>query len=487
MSQPPGDSRFRTRSPGGAPRRPLPVEGRTPWQRIPVARDLTLVLVLRSGAVGLDLDGRQATRAVLDELEFFQFYRTLDPGQVARVLRQDLNAAPEDYVGSDPVSILRRVRGGGPPRRLNVILVTIESLSARFLGRPGPGTSWTPNLDRLTAESLYFDQMYATGTRTVRGLEAVTLSIPPTPGRSIVKRIGRETGMWSLGQVLREQGYDTQFIYGGRGYFDNMTAFFSGNGYGVIDRSSVPDEEIGFSNAWGMSDEDLYQQVSKAADRAASIGRPFFFHVMTTSNHRPYTYPEGRIPIPSGHGRDGAVLYTDFAIGEFLEQAKSHPWFDDTLFVILADHCASSSGREDLPLEQYHIPMWLYSPRHVRPGRIDSLASQIDVAPTLLSLLNVDYLSMAFGVDLLSSEHPQRTLIGNYQYLGFYDGADLTILEPRRRIERFRYVRGVPRSVPVLDDDPGAQRVGAYYQVAAETYGRGLNAWQNVLAAEDDR
>ena len=423
-----------------------------------------------------------------NELDYTQFYQSIQAEHAAGILKAELDAAPADYVSANPASILRRVHGdGGAPRRYNVVLVMIESLSAKYLAHFTPGSTLTPNLDRLADESLFFTQLYATGTRTVRGLEAVTLSFPPTPGQSIVKRIGRETGLWSIGQVLRERGYDTQFIYGGRGYFDNMAAFFAGNGYSVIDQSSVPDAEIEFSNAWGMSDEDLYRQTLAAADRAAAADKPFFFHLMTTSNHRPYTYPENRIDIASGSGRDGAVKYTDYAIGELLRRARTHAWFENTLFVIVADHCAGSAGKEDLPLEGYHIPLWIYSPKHVQARKVDTLVSQIDIAPTILRLLNIEYLSMAFGVDMLSSEHPQRALIGNYQYLGYYNAHDLTILQPRQRIERYRYVDSVAQKMPVADSDSGAERVRAYYQIAAETYTRGLNAWATVEAAAAGR
>jgi phosphoglycerol transferase MdoB-like AlkP superfamily enzyme len=152
------------------------------------------------------------------------------------------------------------------------------------------------------------------------------------------------------------------------------------------------------------------------------------------------------------------------------------------LFVIVADHCAGSAGKEDLPLDKYHIPLWIYSPKNVAPREVDTLVSQIDIAPTVLAMLNVDYLSMAFGVDMLAPGHPRRALIGNYQYLGYYDGGDLTILQPRHRIERYRYVDGVAQKVPVADSDAGAQDVRAYYQTAAETYKNSLNGWDRITA-----
>ncbi len=422
-----------------------------------------------------------------NQLDYAQFYQHESAADAASILKTQLNAKPGDFIDPNPLSILRRVHGSGAERPLNVVIVMIESLSAKYLARFTPGSTLTPNLDALIDKSLFFSRLYATGTRTVRGLEAVTLSFPPTPGRSIVKRIGRESGLWSLGNVLRQHGYDTQFIYGGRGYFDNMAAFFKGNGYGVIDQSSVPDDEIEFRNAWGMSDEDLYRQTLEAADRAASAGKPFFFHLMTTSNHRPYTYPSGRVPIASGSGRDGAVMYTDYAIAEFLRKARAHSWFDNTLFVIVADHCAGSAGKEDLPLDKYHIPLWFYSPRNVPARELDTLVSQIDIAPTILALLNIDYASMAFGVDMRASGHPRRALIGNYEYLGYYDGSDLTILQPRTRIERYRYVDGVAHKVDVDGGDRGAELARAYYQTAADTYEARLDDWNRVTALTHGR
>lgn len=260
-----------------------------------------------------------------NELDYRQFYSTLPDSQIAPILRQELNEPTATFTGSDPLDIRRQIDNPGMPRKLNVVLVTIESLSAKYLGSFGDPRGLTPNLDALRQQSLFFNNFYATGTRTDRGLEAITLAIPPTPGRSIVKRIGRESGYASLGQQLSAQGYDSVFVYGGRGYFDNMNAFFSGNGYRVVDQSSVDEADIHFKNAWGMADEDLYAQAMKVADSDHAAGKPFFLQLMTTSNHRPYTYPDGRIDIASGDGREGAVKYTDYAIGQFLPQRAANP------------------------------------------------------------------------------------------------------------------------------------------------------------------
>lgn len=402
-----------------------------------------------------------------NELNYNDLYATLPNDKIASLLRNELTGSNITFTGNDPLDIRRHIENPGEERQHNIILVTVESLSAKYLGSFGDPRKLTPNLDELRKKSLFFNNFYATGTRTTRGLEATTLSIPPTPGRSIVKRIGRESGYSSLGQQLNKRGYDSVFMYGGRGYFDNMNTFFRGNGYRVVDQNSVPKEAINFNNAWGMADENLYDQVIKVADNDYAVDKPFFIQVMTTSNHRPYTYPDANIDIPSGTGRAGAVKYTDFAIGKFLREAQGKPWFTKTIFIFVADHTAGSAGKEDLPIENYHIPLWIYSPGLLQPKEIDRLSSQIDLAPTLLGLLNIDYISTFFGFDLLSDNHPGRALLANYQHLGLFDGENLAITSPGNKIRLHLNARGSSDELRITTKNPLVARNIAYYQGAS--------------------
>lgn len=418
-----------------------------------------------------------------NELDYQQFYSTLSDQDISRLLREEVREPNARFIGNDPQDIRRIISNPGDPKRLNVILVTIESLSAKYLGSFGDPRGLTPNLDELRRNSLAFTNFYATGTRTDRGLEAITLSIPPTPGRSIVKRIGRESGYASLGQQFNAQGYDSVFVYGGRGYFDNMNAFFSGNGYRIVDQSNVEESEIDFKNAWGMSDEDLYRQAVKVADADYATGQPFFLQLMTTSNHRPYTYPEGRIDITPGDGREGAVKYTDYAIGRFLEQVREKPWFEDTVFIFVADHMAGSAGRQDLPVAAYHIPLFIYAPAFIEPTEYTEVASQIDLAPTLLGLLNIDYTSTFFGRNVLREDRaPGRALIGNYQHLGLFDGESLAILSPRRGLRRHDDALGLSQEASAAVDDILVRRAISYYQGASHAFQEGLIRWQEALS-----
>jgi phosphoglycerol transferase MdoB-like AlkP superfamily enzyme len=402
-----------------------------------------------------------------NELDYRRNYATVPLEESMALVRAALGAPGE--------GVERHVVAARAERRLNVVLVSVESLGAEFLGRYGNRAGLTPNLDRLAGESLWFSRVFATGNRTVRGLEALTLALPPTPGQSIVRRPHNEA-LFSLGSVFEDKGYDVLFAYGGYGYFDNMNAFFEANDYRSVDRRGIPAERIAFENVWGVADEHLFDQVLDEIDRgkAAHPGRPVFAHVMTTSNHRPYTYPPGRIDIPSGTGRDGAVKYSDWAIGSFLDKARARPWFRDTLFVITADHGANARGTTRIPIDKYLIPLFVYAPGHVAPRRVDRLMSQIDIAPTVLGLLDFDYYSKFFGRDVLRSPPASdRAFVANYQTLGYLKAGRLVLLHPKRRAEVFRADESGNILGPV-SDAAAAREAIAYYQAASHVFRGGL-------------
>ncbi|HET9978729.1 MAG TPA: LTA synthase family protein [Burkholderiaceae bacterium] len=406
-----------------------------------------------------------------NEIDYERFYKTLPSQRALAALANELGA-PRLHVELSQRPFESEVKSEGPAKRLNVVLVSVESFSAEFMGAFGNRQGLTPRTDRLAGEGLLFTQVYATGTRTVRGLEALTLSVPPTPGHSIVKRPNNDR-LFTVGEVFKDAGYEPLYLYGGYGYFDNMNAFFQGNGYTVIDRTALQAADVHFENIWGVADEDLFTLALRELDKRHAAGTKFFAHVMTTSNHRPFTYPDGRIDIPSKRGREGGVKYTDWALGDFIERAKAKPWFADTLFVIVADHTHKGRGKQELPPENYHIPLIFYAPGHVKPGRVDTLASQIDVAPTLLGLLNFSYRSKFFGHDILreGQRHP-RALMANYQTVGYYEQGRIVELKPNGRTRVVDAATG--RIAP--DDALSRELIDdtiSYYQVAAQAFRRG--------------
>lgn len=367
------------------------------------------------------------------EIDYERFYRNL-PQEEAFSKAKQLLALPSTPLVTDAATDLRRtISGRGSEKQYNVIFFSVESLSASFLEHFGNKQGLTPNLDELCEQGIWFNQMYATGTRTVRGLEALTLSLPPTPGQSIVWRPGNAK-MFTLGSVFRSRGYETSYVYGGDAMFDNMNAFFSANGYRVVDRQRKSAKDVTFQNAWGACDEDLMRWVLEEGDNYHAASKPFFLHAMTTSNHRPFTYPEGKIDIPSHTGRIGGVKYTDYAFGRFIAEFKKRPWAENTLVVIVADHCDGSAGKVELDVQKYRIPFLIWNPLLVQPKKVDALCSQIDVAPTLLGFMGWGYTSRFYGQDVLNPDYTrerERCFISNYQRIAYFSAGRLAILKPK--------------------------------------------------------
>lgn len=367
-------------------------------------------------------------------LDYADFYRTEDNTKVLESLRSLQSRKDAQFVNDNIEDITRHYSAQGEEKRYNVMLIMIESMSASYMGTYGNTKDLTPAMDAYIKQSLFFNNLYATGTRTVRGMEAVTLSIPPTPGRSIVKRPDNHD-LSSVGFVFEEKGYDNKFIYGGHGYFDNMNEFFSYNGFNIVDRNNFTKEEIKFANVWGVCDEDLFDKALQEADKSYAQNKPFFNFVMTTSNHRPFTFPKKDMTQPELKGRDSGVNYTDYAIKRLLEDAADKPWFDNTLFVIVADHNGGSSGEVDLPLFRYLIPAFVYAPKILEPKLVSKLSSQIDLMPTVMSLMNWDYKGKFYGNNILADDFIEQAFIGNYQKLGYYRDNRLTVLSPDESVK----------------------------------------------------
>jgi phosphoglycerol transferase MdoB-like AlkP superfamily enzyme len=406
-----------------------------------------------------------------NELSYDRFYKGVDQKQAIKHVNQ-LVITPEASLIDSSIPITRKITNIGTEKKLNVVLISVESFSADFMKLFGNTENISPFLDSLSTHSMTFTNLFATGTRTVRGLEALSLCVPPTPGQSIVRRPGNEE-LFSLATVFKEKGYHCEYIYGGYSYFDNMNYFFSNNDYEVVDRTELDDSEIHYENIWGVADEDLFTLAMRQIDKNTT-DQPVFTHVMTTSNHRPFTYPDGRIDIPSRTGRSGAVKYTDFAIGEFIKKAQNKPWFDSTVFIIVADHCASSAGKTELPVNKYHIPMLIYSPKNVQPVTVDRLMSQIDIGPSLLGMLNFSYTSKFYGYDIFKLEPGrERAFISTYQNLGYIKDNKLVILSPMFKVEAYALSPQFERGETISDDNLVNEAI-AWYKSASYAFKEGL-------------
>ncbi len=319
-------------------------------------------------------------------------------------------------------------------RPLNLVMIVEESLGAQYVGNLG-GSGCTPCLDELAQTGWNFTRAYATGTRSVRGLEAVSAGFPPTISDAVLRLSGAQTNFFTLAQLLKQQGFRSRFIYGGEAHFDNMKNFFLGNGFDqVFDLPTF--NKPAFVGTWGASDEDMFNQLHGLMQQDPE--QPTFTLAFSVSNHSPWEYPEGRI-TPDGDPRtvQNTVRYADWAIGRYFEQARQSSYWDNTVFLIVADHDSRVSGATLVPMRHFHIPALILG-ADVQPRRDDRLVSQIDLPTTLLSLMGVQAEHPMIGHDM-TREGGDRVMMQYQDNYGYMKGDQLIVLEPHRGASQFRY------------------------------------------------
>jgi len=407
-----------------------------------------------------------------NDLSYDRYYRTIDREKAFRLARHELELHGGTGFASAKVDDLSRTfpADSAGLGTMNVVVIVEESFGAGFVGAYGDGRGLTPNFDRLASGGLLFANAYATGTRTVRGLEAITTSFPPIPSESIVKRPGSEN-IANWGRVMRESGYLTSFLYGGYGYFDNMNHFFGSNGFDLSDRTDIPDPT--FANIWGVSDEDLFRHALDYFDSIHKSGQPFFSVIMTTSNHTPYTFPQGIPGVPAeGGGRKAGVRYADYALGRFFELAPQRDWFGNTLFVVVADHDARVYGRDQVPVRRYRIPLLLYAPGRLVPGKVETPTSQIDIAPTVLGRLGLPYAAPFYGEDVLHARagQPHPILLNHNHDVALLQGDRLVVLGLNKSASSYRYDAAGDRLEALPEDRALTDLATAYYQTAFDLF-----------------
>ena len=412
---------------------PRPVDARWPWWRRLVVTALLLPLLLLAGrgtlqhrpinpamvVTGTDamvnalpLSGlysvAQAVRNSRRERSSSEAYGKMPEAQMQRLVRHTLGLDAPDFDPRWP-SLREQRASQRPARPRNLVLIIEESLGAQFIGHLG-GLDLTPQFDRWTRKGWSFGQIYATGTRSARGLEALTTGFLPTPAEAVLKLPRSQRDFLTLASLLAPHGYGSRFIYGGEAHFDNMRGFFLGNGFEqVVDRDRFQHKR--FVGTWGASDDDMFAELDRLlqADGAAPSPRPMLSVAFTVSNHTPWELPPGRVPVDGKAGHHDAIRYADQALGDFLDLASTRPYWNDTVFLVVADHDARAGGASLVPVHNFHIPALILG-ADIQPRRDDRLASQIDLPPTMLSLIGVDVAHPIPGVDLTVAS-PRRAVM----------------------------------------------------------------------------
>jgi phosphoglycerol transferase MdoB-like AlkP superfamily enzyme len=409
-------------------------------------------------------------------------YATLADSEVFRRL-QLLLAEPAAEPGSfHRGSTLRHIQGLAPERRMNVVVVLEESLGSEFIGtlHPRPA-SLTPQFDALAREGTLLTNAFSTGNRTIRAIEATTSSLPPLPGVSIVRRPQSEN-LFTLPALLASRGYQTMFVYGGHALFDGMGGYLQRNGVErIVDQGDFPRGT--FTTAWGAADEAIFDKALTEMDALQRDGKPFYSLILSVSNHRPYNFPEGRIQWdPALKRRENAVRYADYALGRFIREAHRHAFFKDTLFVLMGDHGARVYGAAEIPLASYEVPILFYAPGLIPAGRrVDTLASSLDLPPTILGTLGFSYDSKFFGHDVFhAAPAAGRALMTHNSDIALMRGSRMVVLGLHRSAKL--YERGPAGSLKPIPAPDAAGReliqdAIAYYDGADQEYRQGAYAF----------
>lgn len=381
-----------------------------------------------------------ALQQMKDEEYSSEIYGKMDLAEIIGILKEARARPDSDYISTTlPTLTHNQATYQGKPK--NIVIVLEESLGAQFVGTLG-GKSLTPNFDKLAQQGWLFENLYATGTRSVRGIEAVTAGFTPTPARSVVKLTGAQTGFFTIAELLGKNGYHTSFIYGGEKHFDNMASFFYGNGFQqIIDQSDYKNPQ--FVSTWGVSDEDLFNKAHEKFTALTKENKPFFSLVFTSSNHDPFEFPQGKIepyeqPLAT---RNNAAKYADYALGHFFELAQKSDYWKDTIFLIIADHDSRVGGASYVPVNNFHIPALILG-EGIKSQRDNRLVSQIDMPTTLLSLAGISADYPMLGYDL-TKENPNRALMQYGKIFGYMQEVNgqkqLAILQENKPIEGFQY------------------------------------------------
>lgn len=371
-------------------------------------------------------------------------YADMPEQQVIDIVRRDMHVDADTFAADEPPTMHYQQATFQRERPLNLVILLQESLGAEFIGSLG-GLPLTPHLDKLSTQGWWFKNLYATGTRSVRGIEAVITGFPPTPARSVVKLGKSQKGFFTIARILSERGYHTSFIYGGEAQFDNMRRFFMNNGFDEsIDEKDY--ENPVFVGSWGVSDEDLFNRAHREFQSLAAQSKPFFSLVFSSSNHTPFQYPDGRIERYDAEKNTvhNAVKYADYALGHFIEQAKASNYWDNTVFVIVADHNSRVFGDKLVPVEHFHIPTLILGGT-IKPAVFTPVASQLDLPPTLLSLIGVSSEHPMIGHDLTRPEFqtlPGRAIMQYYGTEAYMRDDDIVIMKKDLPIRQFKYQNG---------------------------------------------
>lgn len=321
-------------------------------------------------------------------------------------------------------------------KQYNVVLVIMESMSAAKMTRHGNQKNLTPFLDSISTRGYYFENIYTAGIHTFNGVFSTLFSFPAIYLQNPMK----ESTMFrynGIGNVLRKNGYSTTYFTTHDGQFDNIEGFLRANDFeNIITLADYPSEKV--KTTLGVPDDYMFEFSMPVLDGLAEANKPFFVAFMTASDHGPYYLPDYYKPR-NKEIKDQMVEYADWSLRKFITLASAKPWFENTIFVFVADHGSPINAVYDIPLDYHHTPLVFYAPEIIpEPQLFGCIGGQIDVFPTIMGILNQPYINNTLGIDLRRESRPY-IFVNHEDKFGVMDHEFLLILKKEGEKALYKY------------------------------------------------
>lgn len=331
----------------------------------------------------------------------FVFFNSLKSEQEWHFLKEPINNAELLAVHS----LQRDYTFEAAPCKYNVIVVLMESMSMTKMGYYNC-KHLTRHFDTLVKQGVFFDRFYSAGIHTFNGIFSTETGFPAImnthPLNTYTNKSFKGISYW-----LKQNGYSTNFFTCHDGQFDNMQGFLKFNQFDhFYSQDDYPSSKA--ISSLGVPDHYLFDfALEKMNAQQQETAAPFFSYILTSSDHGPWKVPTDIEFKPDADDEhDRATQYADWSIGYFIEKAKKCSWFNNTLFIFVADHGVNFGHTYAMPLSHHHIPCLFYMPSQLKPDTVSSLGGQIDVLPTLLSFLKMPFKNTCMGIDLLHEKRP---------------------------------------------------------------------------------
>ena len=348
-------------------------------------------------------------------------------------MQKNLGITGNDLNSSSVFSRLEKTHFSSNKKK-NLVIFLQESLGYQFV-RP----EITPELLKLKQKGVWFTEAYSNGTRSVRGIAGVTSGFLAVPGKGVVKRTKSQNNFFTFASLLKPMGYHTMFLYGGEARFDNMRAWFLGNGFDeVVEQKDYVDPA--YVATWGVSDEDLVKKGNERFSALYNKGKPFAALMFSSSNHSPFDIPEGKIKSlkPGEKCVENAVQYADYAIGKFFDEARKLPYYKETVFVVIADHNIRVYGDDVVPVNMFHIPAVIVG-EGIEPMEYSKLVSQPDILATALDYLGKDLEYPILGKSIFSDEKKEMVLMQFNNTYALRVKDKVAVVRPGKPADTFKY------------------------------------------------